>query len=264
MMQDTVGATCSNTPDGAIMATASGGVSPYSYLWRTSPPIANDTALGVTPGAYWVVVTDANGCIDSVQVTVNGGSCVLPIEMLFFVANPKGDFIRLNWETLSEPNAFGFEIERSTNRIDFERIGWMPTQALNGQGSSYHFDDHEVSVGTRYYYRLKMIDQNSDFAYSETREALLPESDRISLLNVYPNPATDQIKVDFYLPEDSNFDLVLVNVIGQEVGRLSYDLTAGAHTIKVPLRGLASGVYLGKIMMNQGVAAKVKFFKGNR
>lgn len=264
MMQDTVGATCSNTPDASIMATASGGVSPYSYLWRTTPPIANDTAIGVTPGSYWVVVTDANGCVDSVNITVNGGTCVLPIEMMYFVANPQGDFIRLNWETVSESNAFGFEIERSENGTDFTRVGWKPTQALNGQGANYHFDDHEVSVGKLYYYRLKMIDQDSDFAYSETREAILPEMDNISLLNVYPNPALDHIKVDFYLPEASSFDFVLVNMMGQELGQTHYELGVGSHTVTVPVAGLASGVYLGKIMMDHGVAAKVKFFKGNK
>ncbi len=63
--------TCFSADDGIAIALADSGTAPYQYVWNSTPPQTNDTATGLPPGTYTVVVTDANGCKDSSLVTID-------------------------------------------------------------------------------------------------------------------------------------------------------------------------------------------------
>lgn len=66
----TVNATCNNSNGSATMA-ATGGTTPYTYLWNSTPPQTTATATGLPGGTYDGIVTDASGCKDTVTVSVN-------------------------------------------------------------------------------------------------------------------------------------------------------------------------------------------------
>ncbi len=92
-------------------------------------------------------------------------STVLPVRWLDFTGVLAGNIIKLNWKTTSEINNRGFDIERSTDGTNFAKIGFLSAQNGNGL-NNYNFDDADLVMGNRYYYRLKQIDIDSRTSYS--------------------------------------------------------------------------------------------------
>ena len=249
---DTVSTTCINSTDGEAHVNASGGAGGFIYSWysgpTTGPSIGSGPSLvGVMAGTYRALVTDANGCVDSIDVTiVNIHPCVLPVEYLSFEATAMETFIQLDWETLGEENNNGFEIERSTNTTDYDRIGWVESTST-GSGAKYQFDDVEVVPEQKYFYRLKQIDFDGNYAYSEVRSAILHVSDQIYIIKVYPNPADDRVNVDLYLNKDADLSIQIVNAVGQHVTTIEGSYTQGNQTVGIDVSGLSSGMYFVKV-----------------
>lgn len=66
-----VDVSCNGAADGQATATPSGGSSPYTYVWNTTPPQVTSTVSGIGGGTYTVTVTDATGCTGNASVTIN-------------------------------------------------------------------------------------------------------------------------------------------------------------------------------------------------
>ena len=81
----------------------------------------------------------------------------IPVELTAFTANVIGSDVILNWETATETNNSGFDIERSEDNINFAHIGFVPGSGTTTEIRNYSYTDNLVSGGT-YYYRLKQID----------------------------------------------------------------------------------------------------------
>ena len=73
-------ATASDGNNGVAVASASGGTPPYSYAWNTNPPQQNDTATGLAPGTYTVLVKDSNNCTLTESVIVESVNGISAIE----------------------------------------------------------------------------------------------------------------------------------------------------------------------------------------
>ena len=126
---------------------------------------------------------------------LGGTSLPLPIELTQFTAKRNKHSVDLNWETATEVNNKGFDIERSSDGYDFKKIGWQ-----NGKGNSnileqYSYVDSDIQKGQIYYYRLKQIDYNNQFSYSKIISIELPNEINNSL-RIYPNPATDLLYIE--------------------------------------------------------------------
>src|SRR4030095_9200809 len=96
----------------------------------------------------------------------------LPVALIYFDAVPKTNSIILKWITSSEIENWGFEILRSTNATDFTLIGWEDGHGTTSGTNEYVFDDLEVTRNQTYHYKLKQVDYNNDFKFTDIVSAI--------------------------------------------------------------------------------------------
>ena len=171
---------------------------------------------------------------------------IVPVELTSFTASVNETDVTLNWVTATEINNQGFEIERASES-EFEKVGYIPGFGTTTEQHSYSFTDADLASGT-YTYRLKQIDFDGSFSYSETVEVEVVIPNIYSLLQNYPNPFNPSTKITFSLAADSKVSLKIFDVLGQEVTSLiNQDLSAGIHNYTFNATSINSGVYFYRI-----------------
>jgi hypothetical protein len=200
-------------------------------------------------GAYWQGSTGANqtAYFDNVKVVL--GNIQLPVELKNFNFKIAKKDIILTWETAVEVNNYGFEIERKYNGIDDRDVyEWKTIGFIKGNGNSntprsYFYIDKNLSLGY-YYYRLKQIDNDGKYNYSEVLKAKIDvKPEKLDLAN-YPNPFNPNTKIYFELPEDGITVLKIYDILGNEVRTLVNEFkNAGTYEINFDGNNLSAGVY---------------------
>ena len=176
----------------------------------------------------------------------------LPVELSSFSATTIGSTVKLSWQTATEINNYGFEVERKSNVNDQTSEGWTKLGFVNGNGNSnspknYSFVDDNVTAGT-HSYRLKQIDNDGQFEYSKVIEIGLTTPDKFELSQNYPNPFNPATTINYNLPEAANVKLIIYNILGQEIKTLVNEFKeAGVHTVNFNASELNSGLYIYKI-----------------
>jgi hypothetical protein len=172
---------------------------------------------------------------------------IIPVELTSFAADVNEGIVELNWSTATETNNQGFQIERS-NGGEFVSIGFADGHGTTTEIQNYTFTDRNVTTGT-YSYRLKQIDYDGTFAYSNVVEVEVGAPAEFALDQNYPNPFNPGTKIAFRLVVDSKVDLKIFDVLGQEVMTLvNNNLTAGSHVVDFNAGNLNSGVYFYKLV----------------
>ena len=168
---------------------------------------------------------------------------VVPVEFTSFTANTNANAVTLNWSTATETNNSGFEIERKSTNSDWLKIGFIAGSGTTSEIRNYSFTDNSINSGS-YSYRLKQIDFNGQFEYSNTIEVVTNIPAQYSLDQNYPNPFNPATKIRFVLPEASIVKLTVYNALGEEVTNLVNELfDAGSHEIVFNASNLTSGIY---------------------
>ncbi|MEL6988148.1 MAG: T9SS type A sorting domain-containing protein, partial [Bacteroidota bacterium] len=140
---------------------------------------------------YTLTITDRNGNVSECEVELFVECNTVDVDLITFRGSIEEEANKLEWEVSSEIFFSHYELERSINGIDFEPIASLEQSINNQYPKLYEFYDEAFS--NQSYYRLKMIDLDHSFEYSNI--ILLSREDDISL-NVYPNPAQDLIYID--------------------------------------------------------------------
>ncbi len=171
---------------------------------------------------------------------------VIPVEFTTFSAKADNGTVVLNWATATETNNRGFEVQRS-NGETFATIGFVNGNGTSTQSHEYSFVDNSITPG-QYSYRLKQVDFNGSFAYSQVVEANVTVPMVYSLAQNYPNPFNPTTQINFSLASDSKVTLKIFDILGQEVATLlNGNLLAGTHFVSFNASNLTSGVYLYRI-----------------
>jgi hypothetical protein len=173
----------------------------------------------------------------------------LPIELIAFDAICMNDFTQIRWTTASEKNNKMFELYKSDNALDWE---WIHTESGQGDKASetnYQFMDSKKQAA---YYRLKDIDFEGIENWSQIIFADCENES--TLIEVYPNPATDYIKV--IAPISENTTLHIISLEGNVIKTMPL---ISKQTL-VDIRELTSGVYILEID-KKGELEHIKFIK---
>ena len=176
----------------------------------------------------------------------------IPIELTSFTANTNYANVLLNWQTASETNNKGFEIERlkdyKIKRLqDWDRIGYVEGNGTSTKTHSYSFIDKNVNDG-KYSYRLKQIDFDGKSEYSKEVEVIVYAPAAFALEQNYPNPFNPATTINYSIPIDQHVILNVYNMLGQNVMTLVNEMEkAGQHQIKFDASIFASGVYFYKL-----------------
>lgn len=201
-------------------------------------------------GATLEVVYDQSTFVDMVILRV---IAILPLDLLSFTGEVREKTNLLSWTTANEEDFSHFEVERSADGAAWAYRGEV-TPFLSGVGSearSYTFEDEAITA----YYRLKMVDLDGSFAYSEVVYLANNQGGAAGTMLVYPNPSNGRFTVD--LSEvgpsaEAPGELRLVDQLGRTVWTGS--TTNGRDLQSITLIAPKAGVYLLTLMSDGGVA----------
>jgi uncharacterized repeat protein (TIGR01451 family) len=173
----------------------------------------------------------------------------LPVELASFQARVDGRVTVLEWQTASEDNNAGFEVQRraTENAGTWEEIGFVDSKAEGGttnEPRSYRFEDEDLSFAAdRLEYRLRQVDLDGTTEVTEPVE-IERTVYRLELRQTFPNPARRQATVQFAVPERQEVSLRLYDTLGRQVRTLTEGNAEGRQEMQVDLSGLSSGTYL--------------------
>jgi hypothetical protein len=200
-------------------------------------------------------LADLQANTDAAQVKWN--NYIVPVELTSFTANVNNlGQVVLNWETATELNNLGFEIERRTESTEFRTIGYVEGYGTTTEPGSYSYIDKFAENGINYY-RLKQIDFNGTYAYSDVVEVEVNGPLTFNLQQNYPNPFNPSTQIKYSVPESGNIRLSVFNIVGEEVAVLADGFTqAGFYEATFDASNLPSGVYVYKLQSTNSVQAK--------
>ncbi|HPI38252.1 MAG TPA: T9SS type A sorting domain-containing protein [Ignavibacteriaceae bacterium] len=180
---------------------------------------------------------------------------LIPVELTSFSASVRsGNEVYLEWVTSTETNNSGFAVER---RID---AGWSEIGFVKGNGTTtkihqYHLVDKLMHKNNNYVikYRLKQIDYNGEFRYSDEIEIKISNTvTGYSLSNNYPNPFNPSTRISYAIPIVSFVTLKIYDVIGNEVATLvNENKEAGLYELTFEAGKLSNGVYFYELKANE-------------
>ena len=192
-------------------------------------------------------------------VFVRLGLAPLPVTWLGFDAAAAPAGVQLDWATATEIDSDFFDVERAR---DPGAEGWVGIGQVAAAGradarSDYGFLDADPGPAGTVYYRLRQVDTDGSFDYSETRAVVL--SGDAYTLSVFPNPVTtDALTLAGVRPGVGADAVTLRSVTGQAVARFS---AAELGAARLALPTLASGVYFVEVVYGDGEVAAARFVR---
>lgn len=181
---------------------------------------------------------------------------IIPVELVSFRAIINKGSVELNWTTATEVNNRGFEIERNVNG-KFEVIGFVNGHGTTTNRQSYSFIDNNPGTGI-VQYRLKQVDFNGTYSYSNVVEVDLSTPNYFDLAQNYPNPFNPTTTIRYSIANAVNVSLVIYNTLGEEVMTLVNNqfTEPGVYNVVFDASNLASGTYIYRLTAGDFVMTK--------
>lgn len=185
-------------------------------------------------------VTHGNGVYEAaIDITV-------PVELTSFIAEVHNEKIILKWSTASETNNNGFEIQRSLDGKSFTTVGFVTGHGTATEPNNYSYTDGDQSG--RVYYRLKQLDYNGAYSYSNIISVDAITINDFVLEQNFPNPFNPSTIIQFQIPVESFVSLKIFDVQGKEISTLINDLKQpGNYRFEFKTENLSSGIYFYKL-----------------
>ncbi len=201
----------------------------------------------------------------------------LPVELTLFSARVNDKKVYLNWQTATEVNNFGFEIERTTllpigsepaNSSSSSAMAesWKTIGFVDGHGNTnspqeYSFVDYSLPTG-KVQYRLKQLDTDGNFEYSNIEEIEIENPNELVLLQNYPNPFNPETTIEYTIPDGgllntSSVQLIIYDILGREIETLVNEQQSAGH-YKIIFNGikLPSGMYVYQLSVDNSSTFK--------
>lgn len=181
-------------------------------------------------------------------------SSILPVEFISFTGELNKENVDLEWLTASEVNSSHFIVERSLNGTSFDAIGKVDGQGNTLKTTEYTFTDENVTFNGKAYYRLKQVDLDGAYEYSDI-VAVSREGEGVFGTKVYPNPAVQFINIEIETSTSSFVNAKVIDMTGKVVidNVISQTFEDGVHNTQVPLDNLNSGTYIVRISAGEQI-----------
>ena len=189
---------------------------------------------------------------------------ILPVKLLGFSGNYHDNATALSWETEAEVNFDHYEIERSNNGSDFIYTGKVAAQSGNDK-KQYSFNDNIATVnGSLFYYRLKMVDIDGKFKYSNVI-LIRRDAKSINGISVSPNPVVGSgaATVRITSATSGKIDLRVIDMAGKIVLQQQTRVSEGTNSISINnTTRLQSGIYTVQVLQNdEAMNTKISILK---
>ncbi len=214
-------------------------------------------------GSYYVADNAIN---PTQQEIIYGGACsALPVELTTFSASVVDNKVELKWNTATEVNNYGFNVERKLQNGSWMKIGFVKGNGNSNSPKQYSFIDNP-SGGTQFQYRLKQIDNDGKFEYSKIIEIALAAPAKFLLEQNYPNPFNPSTTIRYEIPNAEYVTLKVYDILGNEVETLvDKEEQAGSYSIQFSdvrnqrlevITQIASGIYFYRLQTGSFVQTK--------
>ncbi len=208
--------------------------------------VHNNATQSVTNG---IVTAVRSGLTSFSDYSIGYSGTVLPIKLTYFKAekyNDDADAL-LTWNTASEVNNDHFELEVATvtdanGQLEFNKIGEVAGSGTTTIATDYSFIDTEPNKSGIRYYRMKQVDFDGTFSYSEV-QAVVFDAAKVEMSTLYPNPVYDVLHFSLQSPDNRQVTVSISNMVGQEVYKESISLNSGKNTVNFNVSDLPNGLY---------------------
>ncbi|MDY0392795.1 MAG: T9SS type A sorting domain-containing protein [Candidatus Bipolaricaulis sp.] len=242
-----------DTARSQITDTASLVVAHYSSSsWRNMSGVASwNGAVGGPGSVKSAVIFDTFSPITFGSILDSENP--LPVELVRFTASETTrSTVNVDWITASEYNNDRFELEKSINGVDFERIATVNSKGNSSEFSNYTYEDNAPVYGNNYY-RLRQIDFDGTEKLSKIAHAFV--NGEVELVSdIYPNPASDKCMIYFNQSVNQKVTVFVYNLSGTVVGAREAFLN-GMKSLDISdlINGFSSGVYYVNVMTEGNV-----------
>ena len=229
------------------------GVFPYNN--SPNPGIAQITKGILNSGAGWLPafnlqLTEGSPNPCSRTWVCASASCPTPVKFMYILAQNQGAENTISWATAMELNNRYFVVERSTDAINF-----ISLDTVAGAGNSSVIRDYSYIDNYAYdgivYYRIKQVDMNGDYMYSDIAEV---SSQSSGLVRFYPIPVKDgqSLNIDFKSSIAGTATIVITDMVGRQQLQVLKSAGKGGNTISVSTASLEQGTYIIELYTPDG------------
>lgn len=176
------------------------------------------------------------------------GDPYIPVELTAFSAMVTANGVTLSWTTATELNNYGFEIERKNSDSEFYTIGFVEGNGTTTESKNYSYADNSLNQSGIYYYRLKQVDNDGSYDYSNEIKVDFIQPNDFVLKQNYPNPFNPLTTIEFAIGQTSFVKLEVYNSLGEKVADLLNEpKEQGSYKINFNSDNLSSGIYFAKL-----------------
>ena len=211
------------------------------------------------PGYLGTGTAPDRGADEAELIFIAAQCALLPIELIEFTGWYNGEANELHWKTATEINSDVFEIEKSVDGINFFTIGTVDAAGYSLTELDYAFIDDNPVTGMNYY-RLRMVDNDGAYDYSNTI-AIRVDADGIPSFVVFPNPANAVLHFAVVSTHESNGSVSVVDMLGRVLIQQPVVLHDGQNTFGLDISHLARASYIVYLIDENGVQHSMQFIK---
>jgi hypothetical protein len=230
------------------------------YLARYTGTLWEESSADYTDLGGGGVYTASSGGYTAGTLFIVENVDEMPVELSAFTSTVNERNLNLNWSTRTEKNSNKFEIERAAlngnDNLSWNIIGSVKAADLSNSTKNYSFVDREIQPG-KYQYRLKMVDNNGSFQYSDISNVIICMPKDFDLSQNYPNPFNPSTKINYTIPFDSKVTLEVFNISGVKIAQLvNEEKSAGYYSVdfnSASLSIISSGVYFYRLIASNKI-----------
>ena len=211
---------------------------------HTSTPILLNGSLNTVD--FSVNATPASSASDRFRIVFAAPAAPLPISFTGIKAYQQGANVAVEWKVAAELNVKNYEVEKSTNGINFVKVGTQLAIGNNSSDVTYNWLDLNPVSGNNFY-RIRSTENSGLIKYSAIAKVNIGKL--VPSITVYPNPVTGkQVNLQFTAMDKGLYYIKLINTLGQVVYSSQYIHTGGSATFGFSIGNIKPGAYLMELI----------------
>ncbi|MBK6985355.1 MAG: T9SS type A sorting domain-containing protein [Bacteroidetes bacterium] len=191
----------------------------------------------------------------SKMATVQGNT-PLPVELISFTGVSEGTYNSVSWKSAVETNFKHYELESSEEGLNFNKIATVNPIGNVSSSNNYNYLDFSAYSPITYY-RLKMVDLDYTFEYSDII-AVENGINKTGTLVVFPNPASNELYIKLSVPNEKSATIDIKDILGRVIYQQEIDLTQSINNNYINTTNFASGTYIVSINAGNSLSENIK------